>query len=253
MSKIFAYYAVHYGVEYAREAVASIAPLCDEIAVFYTPIPTFGYSTISTCPESRQAILDEVMEGCRGTMLNWYDMPVGKFAHEGEHRDYCVQWCESCGADIVLAPDLDEVYDMDCLAEDIDHAAGGVSCRWLMRVQGHFWRGMNHVCRDASMPVRIIKRGGNATPGYLPSKGFWHFGYAQSIALTAYKMKIHGHKSDIRPGWYPMFRDWTPESPLWPGGVHPTNDKNFWVPEPFDRSKIDYLVGEHPYYDEGLV
>ena len=93
-------------------------------------------------------------------------------------------------------------------------------------------------------PERIIQPQG-VGEGYIPQGVCQplHMGYAQSVDITRYKISIHGHKHEFRSGWLKKFVTWKPGVM----DVHPVG-VNTWTPEPFDKSLIEDLVGDHPYF-----
>lgn len=243
--KIVAYYGLHYGREWFEWSLRWMAPFVDETHIFYTPHPSHGTQTSMTIPllETRAELaLTAALAGA-----TWHD--VDQFFQEGAHRDYAVNWCFQNGADLVIAPDADEIWDPDELERAIAQALDGPHRLYRARVQGHFWKGVNWVCRDECWPVRFLKPLGDDQDGFIEGPGFWHFGYAQSEMLVLYKMRIHGHRNEIRKGWYlEKFKDWKPGI----GDVHPTNI-DFWTPEPFSREEIAYLIADHPYFSDEMV
>jgi len=93
----------------------------------------------------------------------------------------------------------------------------------------------------------------NSGDSYYPLDGgkVFHMGYAQSSRIIGYKMQIHGHKAEIRPGWFEnTFMLWKPGM----GDVHPTNERGFWNPTKYeDDGKLLFLCGDHPYWNmEGI-
>lgn len=239
--KIIASYIIHYGREWLNWSMRSVESFVDDIFVFYTPKPSHGHATTLECPDSRE----ELFSIAARFSARWYD---GTYAHEGEHRDFAIKTCMAAGADMVLVVDADEVWDPDILAQVLV-AAWDSSAHTIRVHASHFWRSVNWICHDEAMPARVIKREG-VGEGYVGRQpGFWHFGYAQSPELIQYKMSIHGHKNELRPGWFEnKFLAWKPGM----GDVHPTN-VDFWNPEPFDRTELFGLIGDHPYYKDGII
>jgi hypothetical protein len=239
-----AYYILHYGKEWLEWSLKSVRPFVDRVHIFYTPHPSHGTQTKSRkCPDSRT----DLYEIAAPFDVVWHD--VDQFYQEGQHRDHAVQVCTDDGADLVMVVDGDEVWDPDDLSETVGMIAGRPERSFGVRVQGHFWRGVNWVCRDACMPIRFINPHGEGTTYDFAGPGFYHFGYAQSKNLVAYKMSIHGHRSEIRPNWFVYrFSRWEPGIT----DVHPTN-VNFWNPEAYDRNLIAHLIGDHPYFNDEMV
>lgn len=238
--KIIASYILHYGKEWLYWSMRSVAPFVDKIRVFYTPKPSHGHGTELACPDSENELF--YIAGEFGAV--WHK---GTYMHEGEHRDFAIKACVDAGADLILVVDADEIWDPDVLSNALTQACEGNAYAWRVHAS-HFWRSVNWICYDEAMPVRIIKPSGHGE-GYVIGPGFWHFGYAQSPELMRYKMSIHGHKNELRPGWFEeKFLGWKPGM----GDVHPTN-RDFWNSEPFDRQKLVDLIGDHPYYKDGII
>lgn len=256
--KISAYCALLYGQEWLEWAILSVVDLVDDYHVFYTPHPSHGTQTRKSLPdgEDRETLRD--IAKSMGAI--WHD--VDQFYHEGHHRDYCRDQLFEHGADLVVWNDADEVWDPDVLSDAMDWAmAYGKDGQHALEYRTHalhFWRGVNWVCRDACMPVRLLRRDG-VGEAYVPGMGFYHFGYAQSEMLIQYKMTIHGHRSELKRNWFPVYKDWKGPEDTPKCGVHPTNGcddktgKAFWVPEPYSRYDIKDLIGDHPYFSDELV
>ena len=250
--RILAYCALHYGAEWLEWAIRSVEPLVDEYHIFYTDHPSHGSTTDMTRPEGEsKAILKSIADMFDITV--WHD--VDRFWQEGDHRDYCVDFLTKQGADLIVWNDADEIWDLDVLAKALDFAASNDAKEYRTHAL-HFWCGVNYVCMDECMPVRIIKPSGKGE-AYIPGRGFYHFGYAQSAMTVLYKSKIHGHRGEWRKGWFPIYRDWEPGKTYY-CGVHPTNTcdktgKPFWTPVPFDRYDIEELIGDHPYFKNERV
>lgn len=240
---LIAYSIAHYGKEWLEWSLRSVTPFVDEMHIFYTPHPSHGtQARTRQCPDTRQDLRDIACE----FDVVWHD--VAQFYQEGAHRDHAVKVCTDAGADTILVVDSDEVWDPDDLEVALGKVVGQPERNFGVEVNAHFWRGVNWVCRDKCSPIRFINPSGQGT-AYIGLPGFYHFGYAQSIRLVAYKMAIHGHRSEIRPRWFTTrFSRWEPGV----NDVHPTNEK-FWNPEPFDRDLIAHLIGDHPYFNDELV
>jgi len=252
--KIVAYCALHYGKEWMEWAIRSVEPLVDKFHIFYTDTPSHGSQTRSTKPEgeSREDLL--AIARWFGNFVVWHD--VGHFQQEGQHRDFCVDFLTNEGADLILWVDSDEVWDLDTLSDTLEFANAGTAKEYRVHAM-HFWKGVNWVCYDECMPVRVIKPSGKGE-AYVPGRGFYHFGYAQSEMLIAYKIKIHGHRGEFRRNWFSTYTGWEPGR-IFECGVHPTNacddktGKPFWTPVPFNRYDIEELIGDHPYFCDNLV
>ena len=241
--KVVSYTILHYGREWLRWALRSVAGTVDEMVVVYSPHPSHGHSTATPCPESKAELKAIVMEA--GAV--WYELPA-QVKQEGPQRTYALRLLlDYHGADLAVVVDADEVWDPDMLHNAITIASKGTAQEWRVPMQ-HFYKSVGWVCRDEAMPVRLVKLTGpiHHQEGYIPyDRGFvHHFGYAQSDEIVHYKWLIHGHLPELRPNWFhTKYVGWHPGV----GDVHPTNVK-YWYPARFDRVQIEHLIGDHPYY-----
>lgn len=252
--QIDAYVGLHYGREWLEWALRSVVPFVDRTFVFYSDHPSHGTATNIICPETKE----ELFYIAEPFGVHWIDIPA-HLRSEGEHRDYAAEYCKMAGSERILWVDSDEVWDPDDLSLVLDQSVHYQEREMRVRVKGHFWKSVNWVCRDECMPVRVINPNAPKSERYLEGPGFWHFGYAQSLVLVAYKMRIHGHRNEIRRNWLPLYAQWQGPEDTPHCGVHPTNEcssdtgKPFWVPVPFDRNEIAHLIGDHPYFSDKLI
>ena len=249
-----AYYALHYGKEYLAHSIRSIQGAVDEIHVLYTAKPSFGHGTDAANPDTLEELKREAARFAAKPVI-WHP---GTWHHEGQHRDAIIDVARNRGASVVVAVDADELWDPATLKASLDsveHAPRPGVGRYRARFV-HFFRSFGYICRDACAPERVIDV--RAFPGEIGHLGeaqdcpVYHFGYAQSEALMRYKWKIHGHQSDLRPGWIDRFVGWRPGDL----DVHPTNDRGFWNPEPTDPATAEVLarlLGDHPYYGLEII
>jgi hypothetical protein len=250
-----AYYALHYGKEYLAYSIRSVQDAVDEIHILYTAKPSFGHDTDAVNPDTLSELEREAARFAVKPII-WHH---GNWTQEGQHRDTIIEIAKERGATVIATVDADELWDTATLARCLDwvectpkSGAGRYRAGFV-----HFWRSLDYVCRDACTPERVIDV--RLFPGeidYLPKEiqtsPVYHFGYAQSEALMRYKWKIHGHQSDLRPGWIDRFAAWQPGDM----DVHPTNERGFWNPEPVDtatRGVVDKILGDHPYHGIGLI
>jgi len=244
--KVVAYYALHYGQEWLEWSLQSIRQFVDEIIIVYAPAPSFGHGTNAVCPDTREDLMDIAKE----YDVLWSDV---KNSHwEGNHRDAAVQMCIDEGADIIMPIDHDEIWDPITLRKTLDFVMSSSQQNYIVPMQ-HYWRSVGYVCYDEARPLRFIKpKADNKDTAYTPKEygNVYHFGYAQSVALMRYKWLIHGHLAELRPNWLEkIFIPWQPGML----DVHPTNERNFWDPVPFNRLHLEHLIGDHPYYDVDLI
>lgn len=236
---------LHYGKDYLPYAIKSIYDQVDYCHVFFTPTPSHGHSTNIPPIETRDQLITAAHSYDPHGKVKWYDM-LG-VTHEGPQRDLALQTVQAAGADLVLVLDYDEIWPDGLAAEFLGLVGHSNSARnWLANMI-HFWRSFDWACRDQGWPVRIIdlrQAGGTA---YLPAESgkILHFGYAITDKVMRYKWRIHGHKSELRPDWFEGKWD------RWPPSLdcHPTNDKDFWMPEPFDKAQLPSFMRSHPFYN----
>lgn len=249
---ITASYVLHYGREYLAWSIRSIQDVVDEIQVFYSPRPSFGRGEAGPCPESEEDLKREVYRFLKpGKKLHWVS---GLWPMEGAHRDAAVEAARARGASAVLVIDADEVWDPGELRQQLVDALAAPE-RETLAPFCHFWRSFKYVCMDPSRPLRIIKFAGEGLRYADQKVPVLHFGYAQTELITRYKIAIHGHRSEWRPGWLEnKFLPWRPESEM--KDVHPTCGWNssfgdyFWNPKPAGEWLgiiVQALVGDHPY------
>lgn len=246
--RIQSYTILHYGIDYIQFALLSAYPLMDRLNVFYTPHPSHGHGT-NLPPIETEDELFEMASQAAPDKLNWHKTD---FWQEGQQRDFAVNRCASSGADLLLVLDYDEVWPEEVLARALHYVSKANSARnWLLNFS-HLWRSFNWICRDDAWPVRIIDLRHNGGVAYLPRElgPVYHFGYAITNKVMAYKLAIHGHKSELRPGWFE--REWSAWPPV--ENCHPTNGKKsngegWWNPVPFDRAELPVIMRRHPYYN----
>lgn len=243
--KRVAFYCLHYGKEYLAWSIRSVQEVVDEIIVIYSDKPSFGFRTNDPCPESEEELKTEAHRFLKKPLL-WHR---GTWGAEGAHRDSVFAIAAERGAKQILVVDSDEIWHPEDAKNALDIAATRPERNIPVRFV-HFWKSLNWVCRDAAMPLRIVNTEGTKATWFLPpqKRPVLHFGYAQSNKIVKYKMSIHGHKNELRQGWFESkYEPWTPQSGI--KDVHPTN-YNYWDPMPVDTllsETIKELIGDHPY------
>jgi hypothetical protein len=251
-------FAVHYGREYLRWAVRSTAHVVDEIHVFYTREPSYGFATDLTCPDTEEELHQAAVDGVRhlGCPLFWHRT----HGHASEHAMRGVMQAHVAGrSDVYVVVDADEVWMPATLAEVIEHVwDANRAGRWQARFV-NFWRSFRWTVDDQFMPVRIVDtRHPLDVDAQLDSATqrlpVFHFGYAQRVELMRYKMAIHGHKAEFRPGWFEeKFLPWRPGCGL--EDTHPAVN-NLWTPrrrDPLLGMAMKWVVGDHPYAQHELI
>lgn len=247
--KVIAYTALRYGRDYLAYAIQSIIDSVDEYHVLYALSPSHGHHSDAPCPETRQELY-EIAHSVAGAKLRWHE---GRWAHEGLQRDSIYNLAPD--ADVILVLDADEIWS-DGLPQQMIGLAQYNSFRfWRCRML-HYWRSFHRaVVYDPAYPIRVIvpKHSDGeqtftgsriAAENWKPELSYWinHFGYAQRPEIVGYKMKIHGHKNELRPGWF--------EDTFLPNrqfDCHPVGSE-YWNPETVNP--WDYLpsfMKAHPY------
>lgn len=247
--RITSYSIVHYGSSYLQYALRSVRQLVDHSYILYTPHASHGHKTDAKPIESR----DEIMSSIPADLwdkITWID--TDGFWHEGQQRDYALS-VASANADIVINLDYDEIWHYSTLKNVLNYVWEVNGARnHLLNFTGHFWRSFNYICKDENWPVRIIDTRHSKGIGYIPTElgPVWHFGYAVSDAVMRYKWLCHGHKDELRPGWYEeKWQAWPPVEDCHPTNGRKENGEGWWNPEPFDRYLLPEFMWSHPYFN----
>lgn len=241
--KVVSYTITHYGADYIGYALRSVIDQVDLAYVIYTPHPSHGHQTATRPPETKEQIWQATEIG--SDKIRRYEM--SGLLYEGPQRDHAVGLCKAAGAEMILVVDCDEIWGQETLSAALYYAWHENRARnWLVNMT-HLWRSFNFACRDEGWPVRIIDLRHTDGIGYIPKEfgEIWHFGYAVRDEIMRYKWQIHGHKQELRPDW--LETRWSAWPP--PADCHPTNERGFWNPEPFDREKLPGFMREHPFYN----
>lgn len=244
--KVLAYIPLHYGVDYIAKAIESVYPTVDEILVLYTPTPSHGKGTSLVCPDTKEALINEVANTDPDNKIIWWD---GTYTREGVHRDVAFSYAKRNKFDIVVALDSDEVWNTEYLKELIKEVYERKAAKCLIWMR-HLWRSFNWICDDPMRQERIYYIG-EAKELLIyadkPTNQVWHFGYARELKQVEYKISIHGHSNE----WITSKDKWFNEKykPFPPvQDVHPTC-KNTWNPIPFDKTELPEEMKSHPYFN----
>lgn len=240
--RVEAYVIAHYGREYLTYAIRGMYDNVQRIHLVYTNHPSHGSTTTLPCPDSRQDLLDAAFAYDPQRKVSWVD--VTQFYEEGKHRDYALSLCDE--ADLALVVDCDEIWDPEVLERALRLAYDSQARVWRINFTSP-WRSFNWVCRDSLWPDRIHNfRSPTKDYGYVPTDlgEIYHFGYAVRNEIMVYKAAIHGHVGEWRKDWFETkWSIWPP-----PPDCHPTNERGFWNPEPFDKNQLPDFMKEHPYF-----
>lgn len=237
--KICAYSALHYGREYLHYAIRSIIDDIDEYHVFYCPEGSHGHRVDTKCPETRDELYT-IAQGAAGNKLHWHD---GDWTAEGKQREMVLSVVPDADAIIVL--DADEIWPQGAVRDVLANTAHWHRRGILMPLY-HYWRSFYHcVVNDMAMPVRVIypQVREERAESYGNIK-LHHFGYAQSPEITRYKWLIHGHRPELRAGWFDDVFMTNRQT-----DCHPTN-VDFWNPvavDPWKDCGLPEFMREHPY------
>jgi len=218
-------YIIHYGKEYLAESIASLYPVCDEIAIFYTATPSHGHRGELKNPDTEAELRAICEQNDPNNKIRW---KTGWYSFEGQHRAAYESYAKAAEFDVIVVSDYDEIWDAPSLKKAIQEASQRPERRFRVPFI-HFWQGRDLVCRDGSQPERIINMNGEGD-GYLElDVPVHHYGYAISDEMMKYKWSIHGHKEELRPNW--LEEKWLARATE---DVHPTN-YNFWNAEPYKK------------------
>lgn len=197
--KIVAYTALRYGRDYLGYAIQSIIDRVDEYHVLYAPQPSHGYFDPTPCPETREELF-AIAQTIAGPKLRWHD---GDWRQEWAQRSAIHEYAPDADAIIVL--DADEIWSeraLTTLDAELPTYKGAT-----MRIPFvHFWRSFHTaILHDPAAPPRVIFPNAPKKDWVLDfglEHSINHMGYAQRSEIVGYKMKIHGHKHELRPNWF---------------------------------------------------
>lgn len=234
---------VHYGKEYLKEAIQSLAPWVEKIYIFYTASPSFGHGTEIPCPESESELKDIALAASKKVI--WYPVAPG---NEGAHRGLILQ--HVAGYDGILTIDSDEVLDQADMPNALD-----LCFKTDKRYIGfggyiNFWKSFNYACYDGFTPIRFINLHNTGGAGVVPVR-VYHFSTAQRDEIMRYKLLVHGHKDEIRPRWYEdIYCKWSPENNF--GDLH-LAALGLWNATPFDKTTLPESLKAHENYNKEVI
>ncbi len=191
---VAAYYILHYGKEYLHESMKSVYPFVDKIFILYTDLPSHGTISNLQNPDSREELKAQVFDPKH--KVTWID---GRWPNETKHRNAAMDLCKQHGAEIVLVCDYDEVWVGD-VSEMIHQARLQGKFEYRIRMR-HIWQ-KEWVCDDVHRQGRIYNLNGEGIEYMQDEVSILHYGYSISDELMKYKLSIHGHKSELREGWF---------------------------------------------------
>ncbi len=150
-------------------------------------------------------------------------------------------------ADLIVRVDSDEAWEASALQSCVEQALKSPARNFLIKGFDHFWRSFDWVCRDPWAPVRLIRPKGHGDQ-ILEGKIF-HCGYCQSEKIVKFKLGCHGHKSELRPGWFEEIFLAFPERLT---DLHPVVF-NWWNAERFDKTSLPDTLKTHVNYSKEVV
>ncbi len=236
--KTIAYSAVHYGASFLGASIRSIIDHVDAYYVLYSPQGSHGTRISEPCPESREQLY-AIARQAAGDKLLWVD---GTWTQEGQQRESILKICPD--ADVIVVLDADEIYP-DGLVPELIAQTSAWGKRAIRVPMVHFFRSFYRaVIHDPAYPPRIIYpriKDGEATAQCRPIA---HMGYAQPTPIVKYKLKIHGHRAELRTDI-----DWFKERWL----VNAQQDchvvgSQYWNPEPVNPwNYLPEWMQDHPF------
>lgn len=244
--KIIAYTALHYGVSYFAHAIRSIINDVDELFVLYTAQGSHGHRTAIPCPETRDELLT-IARREAGFKLRWHD---GNWTHEGQQRDDIHRICPD--ADVVAVLDSDEIWTPGLLPSVIQWGLHSHARNILVPFR-HYFRSLHRaILHDPAFPTRVIfpkRTDGHETynaPPWIKDGEYviHHFGWAQGLEITQYKLLTHGHFNELRPNYFEDI--FVPNQQY---DNHPVGSE-FWNCEDATPPEI---LQDHPYYGLKLI
>jgi hypothetical protein len=246
--KTYAYIPLHYGAEYLAESIKSIEPLVDKILIFYSSVPTFGTNTNAKCPESESQLYEIASKA--SSKVQWMRIDA---SGEGKHRDMHKHYIDDC--DVMITTDADEVWWTEKLESAIEVAYNDKqNNRFGVSGKIDLWRSFDYQMIDWFCPVRIMTHGrNNQTNIECP---YLHFGYAQSMSIIEYKMKIHGHVNEVIKlhgsvdNYLNKVRNWQPQNE---NTYHPASRDIWKKAEHYDKNLMPALMKSHPYWGKELI
>ena len=237
--KTLAYIPLHYGKEYLEATIKSIDNHVDKILILYTEKPSYGQVGGLKNPDTREELKKIAFDS--SDKIQWVEIQA---TQENKHRQMAFEYAN--GYDLIMAVDADEVWED---VEEAKQAAYESGCKHV-NVGGdrwwHFWRSFNECHRDGFYPTRFHVVGGKEESTIIHKGKIYHMGYAQSEAITAYKISCHGHK-DIKSSW--LKHKWLNYKKGVTKVLHPDSETVWIETQPFDKTTLPKVLKDHPYYN----
>lgn len=242
-NKILAYAPVHYGCEYIKEAIQSVAPLVNKIVILYTKKPSYGFGTDIQCPDTEEA-LRNIAEAA-SEKVQWVSDQWGT---EGEHREAIYKYSE--GYDIIIAFDADEVFNQEDLPKALETVYHGTARYWGVEGYINFWKTFDWHVFDFFRPIRFTNLR-NTWGEAEVHQTIYHFSCCQRDEIMNYKYKIHGHKDEISGDWLrDKYYAWTPENRV--QFLHPASQQIWGDALAYDKTTLPESLKLHPNYNKSI-
>jgi len=241
--RAIAYIALHYGAQYLKEAIQSIAPFVEKIIVFYTEKPSYGFGTEKPCPESEEQLKEIALSASNKVM--W---AKGEWGQEGAHRHEIFKYAG--GYEVIIAFDADEVFEQEDLPKAIEFVANGQYRNYGVNGYINFWKTFDWEVKDFFRPIRFINLKRTDGEGVV-DQTIYHFSCCQSDEIMDYKYCVHGHKNEIDSNWLQeKYYAWTPENPV--RFLHPTSGQIWGDALAYDKTQLPESLKNHPNYNKTI-
>lgn len=255
------FWAVHFGKDYLRWAIASARDAVDELHVLYASKPSYGFTVPgAVCPDTEEELHAEALIGAAGKKLVWHR--IAGTRTEGEHKNHARTIAQRLGASTYILMDADEVWDAVSLKKSFEYIENSPTeaGRWQVNFH-HFWRSWRYTISDHFRPIRFVNmKWSQHKDAHIPleEQGWpiFHFGYAQGEPIMRYKFTCHSHRPELVEHkideWLEKkFYGWKPGDEGW---HHPS--LSLWVPSATDEAtltKMREIMPDHPHKDLELV
>ena len=243
--RCIAYVILHYGAEYLREALLSVKDHVEKVVVLYTPSGSQGHATDIPPIESR----DELQKICHDTLgeqLIWVD---GTWTHEAHHREAVYGYTQ--GYDVLINVDADEIYNQTDISVAIQEVFEGTARYRTVNGFRNLWKSFYHEAVDFFRPVRFVNLNADNTIQQEIMCRIYHFSCAQDIKTIEYKWNISGHKDELRPDWFDIYKNWSTENRIkW---LHPVSVTVWEEAIPFNPQEMPLFMREHKNYSKEVI
>lgn len=238
--KTLAYIPLFYGREYLEACITSIDPHVDKILILYTSNPSYGQNRGMHLHETRQELYD-IAHGA-SDKIQWVEIPPT--GQENKHREMVFKYAD--GYDLIMAVDADEIFtDVEAMKEAA-YATGARQINVAGSQWQHFYRSFNEVHRDGFAPTRFHCVNSTTQAATIHCGQIYHMGYAQSEAITEFKISVHGHRSILGSWFKNKWLNYTKGSTT---HLHPDSQTVWIETEPFDKTTLPEVLKNHKNYN----